>query len=78
MRTHRDRDWDKGVYQIDLKPHERLILKSPNGELIVELRESDLNLFTVTEGPLTGPFHLPDYNRIEIGSIVKGKYVKKA
>jgi hypothetical protein len=50
MKVHRDRGWDKGVYEIDIKSGERLVIESEHGEVIIDDLREYLNLFTVLEG----------------------------
>ena len=75
MKLHRDRDWDKGVHQIDLSNNERLIIKSKNGMFIMDERGKDLNIFMVEVGELSPPFWIPDDKRVWMGRLIDGKYI---
>ena len=50
MKLHRNRGWDKGVYQVDIKQNERLIINSEHGEFMIDHLGDYVNCLAVLEG----------------------------
>jgi hypothetical protein len=57
--------WDDSTYEVVLVGGERLIVKSKHGEIIIDQRGKDMNVFHVT----------PEKKRIELGMFKDGKLV---
>ena len=61
MRLGRNERMDKGVYEVTISNGERLIVRSNHGQLIIDHRGEDMNVFHVTA----------DRRRIEMGKFEK-------
>jgi len=65
MKMTTSKKWDEHTYKILLAKDERLIVKSNHGDIIIDHRGEDMNVFHVTA----------EKKRIELGKFEDGKLI---